>query len=173
MVAHLLTGSPVPLVFQWLAAVLLFGGGVTAFALHQRRWRVVAAAVACAGFCGTVSSWVLAAVQPGAPPYAIRIVAPSSGERVSSPVVLTVCGVRSDGTRVPATDAQHYLVVFVDGREVPTVDAWRFAEEVAPGRHALRVELVTPAHHAFSPAATATTTVTIAQDAPSVAPATC
>ncbi len=166
MIAHVLTGSPVPLALQWLAAGLLFGGALGAVALHSRRRRAVALALGCAGLGGTVASLVLAAVQPGPAPYAIRIAAPLSGSTVSSPVVLTVCGVLPDGSSVDATDSQHYLVVFVDGHEVPTVDVWRFAERLTPGEHALRVELVTPQHHAFNPPATASATVTVAAGAP-------
>ena len=173
MIAHVLTGSPVPLAAQWVAAALLFGGGLAAVAARRRTWRVVATALAVCGLGGTLTAWVAAAVQPGAPPYSLRIASPMNGARVVSPLTLTVCGVRADSSTVPATDAAHYLVVFVDGREVPTVDAWQFAEPMAPGTHAIRVELVTPTHHAFNPPSATTTTVSVVNDAPTAAPATC
>ncbi len=173
MIAHLLTGSPVPIPVQWLAAAALFGGAVAVASLRRRAWRITAGMVAACGLIGTVTSIVAAAVQPGAPPYTLRIAAPVSGSRVSSPVLLTVCGVRGNGTTRPATDAAHYLVVFVDRHEVPTVDAWRFDETLTPGQHTIQVNLVTPAHHAFAPPAVATTTVTVAPDAPGVGPANC
>jgi hypothetical protein len=96
-----------------------------------------------------------------------------NGARVVSPLTLTVCGVRADRSTLPATDAAHYLVVFVDGHEVPTVDAWQFDERLTPGTHVIRVELVTPAHHAFNPPTTATTTVSVLGDAPAASPANC
>lgn len=173
MIAHVLTGSPIPLAVQWVVAVALFAGGLGALALRRRRWRVAAAALCVCGLGGIVTSWVVAAIQPGAPPYTLRIAAPASDSRLASPVTLTVCGVRPDGSTLPATDAAHYLVVFVDGHEVPTVDAWRFSEELSSGRHTIKVELVTPAHHAFNPPATATTTVTVRAAAPSNGPADC
>jgi hypothetical protein len=173
VIAHLLTGSPVPISVQWLAAAALFGGAVAAASLRRRAWRITAGVVAACGLAGTVTAIVATAVQPGAPPYTIRIVAPATGSRLASPVLLTVCGVQADGTTRPATDAAHYLVVFVDGHEVPTVDAWRFDETLAPGRHRIQVDLVTPSHHAFAPPAVATTTVTVTADAPEVGPANC
>ena len=173
MIAHVLTGSPVPLAAQWVAAALLFGGGLAAVAARRRAWRIVATAVAVCGLGGTLTAWVAAAVQPGASPYSLRIATPVSGIPVLSPVALTVCGVRPDGSTLPATDAAHYLVVFVDGRERPTVDAWQFAEPMATGTHAIKVELVTPAHHAFSPPATATTTISVVSDAAAATPANC
>jgi hypothetical protein len=173
VIAHLLTGSPVPLSVQWLAAAALFGGAVAVASLRRRAWRITAGVVSACGLAGTVIAIVATAIQPGAPPYTIRIVAPASGSTLSAPVLLTVCGVRSDGTSRPATDAAHYLVVFVDRHEVPTVDAWRFAETLAPGRHTIQVDLVTPSHHAFAPPAVATITVTVTPDAPEVGPANC
>jgi hypothetical protein len=173
VIVHLLTGSPVPLGVQWLAAVALFGGAVAVVSLRRRVWRVAAAVVALCGLAGTATSCFAAAVQPGAPPYMLRVAAPKTGSTVSSPVLLTVCGVRRDGSTRPATDATHYLVVFIDGQEVPTVDAWRFAETLTPGRHTIQVDLVTPSHHAFAPPAVATTTVTVAPDVRAVGPASC
>lgn len=166
MTAHVLTGSPVPLAAQWAAAILLFAGGLAALTLRSRPLRLLAAGLAICGASGTVIAWLLAAAQPGAAPYAVRIVEPTSGASVASPLTLTVCGVRSDGRTLPATDAAHYLVVFVDGREVSTVDTWQFVEQLSAGTHAVRVELVTPAHHAFSPPATDVVTVHVTRAHP-------
>ncbi|MBV8195591.1 MAG: hypothetical protein JOY80_08690 [Candidatus Dormibacteraeota bacterium] len=141
--------------------MLLFAGAVTAFVVRRRAWRVTAVVLSACGAIGTLTSWVVAAVQPGVPPYSLRVIYPTNGARVASPLLLTVCGVRGDGTMVPATDPSHYLVVFVDGHEVATVDAWQLAEILAPGQHDIRVELVTPAHHAFDPPAIASTDVTV------------
>jgi hypothetical protein len=164
VIAHVLTNNPVPLPVQWLLAILFFGGALAMLALRRRGWRIAAAVATVCGFSGTVSSWVVAAVQPGVAPYTLRIAAPSPGAVVASPVLLTVCGVRGDGSEVPATDSSHDLAVFIDGREVPTVDSWQFGEVVAPGAHTIRVELVSSSHQAFSPAATASIHVTAAAD---------
>ena len=173
MLGHVLTGGPVPVAFEWLIAVMLFGGAAGAVLLHRRPWRLVAAVIACVGFVATVGSWVLAALQPGAPPYTIRIVAPVNGARVSSPVVLTVCGVRADKSLLPSTDGRHYLAVFIDSREVPTVDTWHVAERLTAGVHTIRVELVTPSHHAFTPAMNAQVRLTADARAGVVGPGRC
>ncbi|MBV9100520.1 MAG: hypothetical protein JOZ46_04265 [Candidatus Dormibacteraeota bacterium] len=173
MTAHVLVGSPVPQALQWLAAVLLFGGALAAVALRSRTRRAAACVVAALGAAGTAAAWTLAAVQPGPAPYALRITAPADGARASSPLTLTVCGVRGDGTTVPATDPTHYLVVFVDGHEVATVDQWQFAEVLSPGAHTLAVQLVTPVHHAFNPPATTAIRVDIVSEAPAPAPVAC
>lgn len=173
VVAHLLIGSPIPLAVQWLLALLCFGGALAVLVLRRRAWRIAAAIATACGFAGTVGSWVVAAVQPGPAPYSLRIVSPAPGSVVSPFVLLTVCGVRGDGSIQAATDSAHYLVVFVDGHEVPTVDAWRFGEWLEPGVHAIRVELVTPSHHAFNPPAIASTRVTVASTARTAGPASC
>lgn len=173
MIAHVLTGSPVPFAVQWLAAAALFGGVVAALTSRARTWRWLALAVSVLGLAGTLATWAVAAVQPGSPPYFLRIVAPAPGERVAPLVTITVCGVRGDGRMVPATDPHHYLVVFIDGREVPTVDAWQFREEMSLGVHEVRVQLVTPSHHAFNPPALASVTVHVESDAPTLQPAAC
>ena len=173
MIAHVLIGSPVPLAAQWVAAALLFGGGLATVAMRRRAWRIVATALAVCGLGGTLTAWVAAGVQPGASPYSLRIASPANGARVVSPLTLAVCGVRADSSTLPATDAAHYLVVFVDGHEVPTVDAWQFAERLAPGTHVIRVELVTPAHRAFNPPTAATTTISVVHDVAAPAPANC
>ncbi|MBV8301544.1 MAG: hypothetical protein JOY68_06445 [Candidatus Dormibacteraeota bacterium] len=173
MLAHVLTGSPIPGAVQWLVAAALFAGLVGALALKTPVQRRTAGVVAALGFVGTVISWVFAAVQPGPPPYLVRIESPSNHATVSQLVTLTVCGVLGDGTLVPATDSQHYLVVFVDGAEVPTVDAWQFSEVLRPGAHTLKVELVTPQHHAYSPPATSSVQVTASAGAPTSTPSEC
>ena len=124
MIAHVLTGSPIPIAVQWLVGALLFGGALAGASLHSGRRRRIAAAVALCALAATVTFWVVAAIQPGAAPYAVRIVAPQQNALVNSPVAVTLCGFYADGTRVPATNAQHYVTVFVDGAEVATVDRW-------------------------------------------------
>jgi hypothetical protein len=173
VLAHVLTGGPVPVPLQWLLAAALFAGALLAFTLRRRRLRRIAAAVSALGLLGTVGNWVVAATQPGAPPYAIRIVSPAADATVPETVLLTVCGVQGDGTTVPSTDSQHYLVVYVDGREAPVVDASQFPEVLSPGPHTITVQLVTPSRQAFSPPATASIQLTASPGATPPAPAPC
>ena len=55
MIAHLVTGSPVPLSVQWLAAAALFGGAVAVASLRRRAWRITAGVVSACGLIGTVT----------------------------------------------------------------------------------------------------------------------
>jgi hypothetical protein len=145
---------------------LLFGGALAAAWQRSRRRRLLAAVVAACALVATVVSWVVAALQPGAGPYAVRIVAPLQNAQVGSPVALTVCGFYPDGTRVPATDAEHLLVVFVDGVERATVDRSQIAYMLSAGSHTIKTELVTPSHHAFDPPQIAEVTVLVQPAAP-------
>jgi hypothetical protein len=166
LIAHVLTGSPIPLAVQWLLGALLFGGVLGAVWVRRRRVRRVAVAIALCALAATVTSWVVAAIQPGAAPYALRIIAPQQNAIVANPVVLTVCGVYADGTRVPATDAQRYVIVFVDGAEVATVDRSQSVYTLSTGTHTIKTEVVTPSHHAFDPAQIAEVTLRVQPNAP-------
>jgi hypothetical protein len=167
LIAHVLTGSPIPAAVQWLLAALLFGGALAAAWLRSGRRRLIAAGVAGCALVATLASWVIAALQPGAAAYAVRIVAPQQNAVVSSQVALTVCGFYPDGTKVPATDAQHYLIVFVDGVEAATVDRSQIVYALSNGTHTIKTELVTPAHHAFDPPQIAEVTIRVRAIAPS------
>src|SRR6202022_4911297 len=100
-IGHVLTGRPVPVAVQWVLALLLFGGAVAGATLRLRSWRRIARAVAVLALCGTIAAWVLAAVQPGAAPYTVRIVSPPQNAVVTSPVTVTICGFYADGIRFP------------------------------------------------------------------------
>ena len=74
---------------------------------------------------------------------------------------------------VPATTAQYYLAIILDGVQAPTVDVWHVPVDLAPGRHTVEVELVSPSHQSFTPPATFTETVTVLSGAPPIGPGTC
>ena len=175
-IGHVLTGSPIPVAAQWVIAVLLFGGALAAVTLRSRTQRRIAGSVAFIALGGTIITWVVGAFQPGAAPYALRIIAPPQDASVVSPVTITVCGVHPDGTEVPATDSQHYMIVFIDGREVATVDRSQLSEAVPSGTHTITAELVTPSHHAFDPPQIAAVTLTVhpmAAGSQSLSPVSC
>ncbi len=171
MIAHVLSNLPLPL--QWALALLIFGGGLVVFVVRRTAMRVAGAVAAAAGAGGLIASWVLspALLQPA--PYAVRIVSPMPGAEVGSPLTLTVCGIPATGGRVPATDSQHYLAVFIDGVEVPTVDVWHIPEDLPTGPHSIKVELVSPSHQAFNPPAIATENVRVLPGAVPPGPGTC
>jgi hypothetical protein len=171
VVAHILSNLPLPL--QWGLAVLIFGGGLVVFVVRRTAMRVAGAVAAVAGVGGLIASWVLTPALLVPAPYALRIVSPTPGAEVGSPLTLTVCGVPATGGRVPATDSQHYLAVFIDGVEVPTVDVWHIPEDLAAGRHSVKVELVSPSHQAFNPPAIATEDITVVPGANPSGPGSC
>lgn len=171
MVAHVLSNLPLPL--QWGLAVLVFGGALAVFALRRKPLRIAGGVAAGCGLAALAASWVLSPALLVPAPYTLRIVSPAPDAHVGSPLTLTVCGIASSGGRVPATDDQHYLAVFIDGVEVPTVDVWQVPEELPAGTHTLEVELVTPAHQAFDPPAIARETVTVTPGAPPAGPGSC
>ncbi len=171
MIAHILSNLPLPM--QWGLALLIFGGGLVVFVVRRTAMRVAGAVAAVVGVGGLIASWVLTPALLVPPPYALRIVSPTPGAEVGSPLTLTVCGVPATGGRVPATDSQHYLAVFIDGVEVPTVDVWHIPEDLAAGPHTVKVELVSPSHQAFNPPAIATEDITVVPGADPSGPGSC
>jgi hypothetical protein len=171
VVAHILSNLPLPL--QWGLALLIFGGGLAIFAVRRSAIRIAGGVAAFCGVGGLVASWILSPALLVPAPYGLRIVSPSAGTEVGAPFTLTVCGVPTSGHLVPATDSQHYLAIIIDGVQTPTVDVWQVPEDLAAGRHAVEVELVSPAHQAFNPPAIAKENITVASGAASSGPVAC
>jgi len=171
VIAHVLSNLPLPL--QWGLALLIFGGALVIFVVRRTPVRIAGAVAAVAGTGGLIVSWVLTPALLVPAPYGLRIVSPTPGADVGSPLTLTVCGVPATGSRIPATDSQHYLAIFIDGVEVPTVDVWHIPEDLSSGLHTVKVELVSPSHQAFSPPAVATETITVVPGANPAGPGSC
>ena len=171
MIAHVLTGGPIPSAVQWLVASLLFAGAVAAFILRRRALRRAALAVAALGLAGTATTWVVDAGQPGPGPYGLRIAGPHGESQPDA--VFTVCAVFGDGTLSAATDASHFLALFVDGRQAPIVDAWQIPIRLPLGQHVVRFDLVTPSSQEYSPPVTVEKPVTVTASAPPPGPLPC
>lgn len=171
MIAHVLSGSILPVGVEWLAAVLLFGGAFAAVATRRRRWRRAAAAAAGVGLVVTVVGFAADATLPGPAPYGLLIVAPQT--RTPPDTVFTVCGVRGDGTLLVPTDSEHWLAPFVDGAQRPGISAFVYPVRLSAGRHVVRFDLVTPAMREFSTAATVSEQIFVDPAAPAVAPRRC
>jgi len=171
VIAHILSNLALPL--QWGLALLIFGGGLVVFFVRRSVIRITGGVAAVCAVGALAASWVLSPALLVPAPYALRIVSPAAGADVGSPFTLTVCGVRTSGERVAATDSQHYLAIVVDGVQGPTVDVWQVPEDLTAGRHAVEVELVSPAHQAFNPPAIARETVTVVPGAASSGPVAC
>lgn len=171
MIAHVLSGTVLPVGVEWCAAVLLFGGAFAALATRRRRWRRVAAASAGVGLVVTVVGFVADAALPGPAPYGLRIVAPQA--RTPPDAVFTVCGVRGDGSLLVPTDSQHWLAPFVDGAQRPGISAFVYPVRLTAGPHVVRFDLVNPGIREFSPAARVSEHVVVDPAAPAVAPRPC
>jgi hypothetical protein len=171
VIAHILSNLPLPV--QWGLAFLIFGGGLVVFFVRRGVIRITGGVAAICAVGALVASWVLSPALLVPAPYALRIVSPAPGAAVGAPFTLTVCGVSASGRRVAATDSQHYLAIIIDGVQSPTVDVWQVPEDLMPGKHAVEVELVTPAHQAFNPPAIARETITVVPRAASSGPVAC
>ena len=171
MIAHVLSGTVLPIAVEWLAAALLFGGVFAALATRRRLLRRGAAAAAGIGLVVTVVGFVADATLPGPAPYGLRIVAPPS--RTPPDAVFTICGVRGDGTLLVPTDSQHWLAPFVDGAQRPGISAFVYPIRLVAGPHVVRFDLVNPAMREFSPAATVSEDIVVDPAAPAVAPRRC
>jgi hypothetical protein len=112
-------------------------------------------------------------MQPGAAPYALRIATTALGTTSSTRAVFTLCGIRGDGTTMPATDADHHLALFVDGRHVSTVDAWQVPLTLQTGVHDVRFVLVNAGNQSYNPPATAEVRVTASDAAQESGPLAC
>jgi hypothetical protein len=171
VIAHIVSNLPLPL--QWGLALLIFGGALVVFAVRRSAYRLAGGIAALCGAGGLIASWILSPALLVAAPYAVRIVSPTPGAAVGSPLTLTVCGMRASGALVPATTSQYYLAIILDGVQAPTVDVWHVPIDLAAGRHTVEVELVSPSHQAFNPPATFKETINVVPGAALVGPSTC
>jgi len=171
VIAHIVSSLPLPL--QWALALLIFGGGLLVFAVRRIALRIAGGVAALCGAGALVASWIFSPALLVAAPYAVRIVTPSPGADVGTPLLLTVCGVPASGALRPATDSQHYLAIIIDGTQAPTVDVWQVPQDLSAGRHVVEVELVSPSHQAFNPPATAKETITVTPGTASSGPVAC
>ena len=136
-----------------------------------RRGRAALLAAGGLGVAGTVAALALTPTIPSAPGYALRLAVPAP-QPLTSPVPVTVCGRRPDGTAVAVPDAQTLLTVFLDGRQVLETRRTPIAVEAGAGTHELRVEVLTAGHLEFRPPLDARARVVVAGDGevPAAAP---
>jgi hypothetical protein len=171
--AHIVQGSPLPVALGWAAAALIAAGGV---AIFRGRGTVVEGmgwAAFALGFCGAGAVVLVTAVLPQSARISISLAQPTSGP-VSSPLNVSVCGrVTATGAPAAAPDGNDVLAVLIDGREAATEKTATFALVVPPGRHRLRVELLTIDHYVFSPPVIADATVTVTGTQPLASWRTC
>jgi hypothetical protein len=164
--AHIVQGATLPTALGWVAAVLIASGGLAIFLGRGGAMEVVGWVVLGVAFVGAASIIAVTAILPTSARISISLAAPHSGA-VSSPMQVVVCARdASSGVAASAPDGDNVLAVVVDGRELAVEHTGRFAVEIAPGRHALRVEMLTRDHVEFNPPVIADATITVDGTAP-------
>jgi MYXO-CTERM domain-containing protein len=158
LIAHVLSSNVVPEGAQWGAIGLTALG---AFGILRRRRKVLdrlswttfaAGAIACVGMVG------IAMLSPVRPVYTLSL---ALNADATSPVQVTACAQKSDGSTATTPDGDHVLAVLVDGIQVATETTSSFAVTVAHGSHNLRVEVLTRDHREFNPVVAADAQVTV------------
>jgi hypothetical protein len=122
--------------------------------------------LAATGVAGLLAVNVFAASSPATPGYSIRLQTPGQDERVTSPVLVSVCGRTASGASADVPGPGRVLSVFVDGRQTLEAATPSAAVLVAPGPHDLRVEVLTGDHREYSPVIDATVHVVVTGSAP-------
>jgi hypothetical protein len=162
--AHVLSGG----VAWWLDALLYVAaaaGVALAVATRVPRTRKLGVALAAAGVGLTL---LLGAVVPGSPRspgYVLRLL-PAGGATVTSPVLLRLCAWYPSGLAAAVPGGGEVLSVSVDGVERLTATAPTAAVDVPPGRHTVRVQVLTSAHVAYTPASAVQNVLSVTGTAP-------
>jgi hypothetical protein len=159
--AHIVQGAPLPTALGWVAACLIAAGAAAIFLGRGGSVEVMGWITFAAGFCGAGGVVAVTALVPTSARITISLAAPAASP-AGAPVDVTVCGrATAGGSPATAPDGSNVLAVLVDGRETAVENTGSFALLLPPGRHAVRVELLTNDHHVFSPRVAADATITV------------
>jgi hypothetical protein len=140
--------SAVPAWAPWLAAALMYASALALAVARRGRWVLLTAGGLGAG--GTVAVLALSPTVPASPGYSISL-ALSAAQPLTSPVLLTVCGRRPDGSPVGVPDHGNLITVLLDGRQVLETQRSPVAVVAGAGAHEVRVEVLTAGHREFRP----------------------
>jgi len=161
LVAHIVTPTLLPGFVPWLAAAALWGGLLGAVAWRRRRRGVASAALAVAGLAATVLGFVDSATPPKPPGFTLMLASPVDGTAVSSPVLVVACGRWPDGSAAQVPGPGQLLLVLIDGVVASEGRLPNAAVDISPGRHSLRVEVITGNHAAYQPPVEVTSSVSV------------
>ena len=151
MDAHIIfPAASLGILAAWGASSLgIVAGSVLLIAdLHKRRLGAIVLAASALAATGTalITPW------PVAPPaYSLSAAHLHPGALVTSPVVVTLCGRQPDGSPAAVPGGDRVIYVAVDGKQVMSATTPLLAVTATPGKHVLRVEILTKEHVAFSP----------------------
>src|SRR5205807_6067043 len=124
-------------------------------------------------FAGLVVVNVVASSAPSSPGYAISLAVPRDGASVTTPVLVTACGRNPDGTAAAVPGPDRVLSLFIDGRQTFETRTATVALQVGPGRHRLRVEVLTTDHREFLTPLQASVSIDVVGTGPVVDRASC
>ena len=172
MPAHILTAGGGLGLLGWAPAAI----GVAAIAVvafGPRRFQRPAVVVSVVSMSSLL---ILAAVSPGAPlppGYAITVLEPGAGGAVTTPFSVVVCGRSSAGSSAAVPGGDRVLSISLDGREVLSTGSGHALVTATPGRHRLRVEVLTKDHVEYQPPLAQELDVEVGGPAPIAAPRSC
>lgn len=151
MIAHIIpSASSLAILAAWgVSSLGLLAGAVLLIAdLHRRRLGALVLSLSSAGavVAALVTPW-----PPAPPGYSISVVIRHTGDRITSPVAITVCGRTSDGSATAVPGADRVVYMALDGKQVMTVRAASMVVPMTSGKHLLRLEILTGDHRAFQP----------------------
>jgi hypothetical protein len=162
LVAHVLPSNVVPLAMQWMAIGMTAAGGVGILRRRHALLDTLSWSTFCVGALGCLTMVSVAMLSPPPPPYTLSLVV---SQQTTSPVQVTVCARKADGSPAATPDGDHVLGVLIDGVQVANQSTGQFPVPMARGRHALRIELLTRDHREFNPTILVDTAVTVKGDA--------
>lgn len=170
MLAHLLPNNVVPAPAEWSAIGLTLAGGIGVLRRRGVVLDLVSWSTFSLGALAVVGMVGVAMLAPPPPPYTLSLAVYSAA---ASPVLVTTCATKLDGSPAATPDKDHVLAVLLDGVQTATESTSRFAVHASPGPHHLRVELLTRDHREFNPAVAANAGITIVGTAPATGWKTC
>jgi hypothetical protein len=141
----------------------MYGSAVALAVARRGRWVLLTAGGLGVG--GTVAVLALNPTVPASPGYSISLAVPTA-QPLTSPVLVTVCGRRPDGSHVGVPDPGSLVTVFVDGRQVLESQRSPVGVAAGVGAHELRVEVLTSGHREFRPPLDARLRVLVAGPGP-------
>jgi hypothetical protein len=170
LIAHLLPSSILPDAAQWGAIGLTAVGGLGILKRRSNVLDLVSWATFSLGALAVVVMVGVAMLAPAPPPYTLSL---TVGPVVTSPVQVTACATKLDGSATTTPDKDHVLGVLIDGAQVATESTSSFAVTATPGYHSLRVELLTRDHREFNPVVAVDAGITVTGVAPATGATTC
>lgn len=155
---HVLSSSVVPLPLQWTAIGVTTAGAIGVLRRRTAVRDLIAWTLFSIGASVCVVMVGIAMVQPPPPLYTLTL---GVKHMTTSPVQVTACARKLDGSAATVLTGSNVLGVIVDGNQVASQQVTQFPIAMSPGDHTLRVELLTRDHREFAPPVFVDTSLTV------------